>query len=110
MRQIFGGLRFAAPSITAKLTDSAPLFLYYGNPEVPAPDYDLRLVRNELLSADSQSAELGNEELLKLQPPDQQAIGAGSPWLWAALAGVVVVLLVIVAKLLPVRQEGGAPE
>ncbi len=97
-------LRFSAPSITAKLTDSAPLFLYYGNPGASAPEYDLRLVRNELLSADSQSADLGDEEILKPQSPDQRAIDTGSPWLWAALAGVVAVLLAIVAKLLPARQ------
>jgi hypothetical protein len=32
---------------------------------------------------------------------------AGSPWLWVALAGVVAVLLVIVAKLLPSQDSDG---
>jgi hypothetical protein len=97
-------LRYAAPSITAKLTESSPLFLYYGNPKASAPAYDLRLVRNELLAVDSQAAELGREEILKPEPPDKGVIDAGSPWLWAALAALVAVLLVIVARLLPVRQ------
>jgi ABC-type phosphate transport system auxiliary subunit len=32
-------------------------------------------------------------------------VDAGSPWLWLALGGVVVVLLGIVAKLLPRAAE-----
>jgi len=94
-------VRFAAPSITAKLTDGAPLFLYYGNARAAPPQYDLRLVRDELLAANQQPARLGEEEILRPDPRRPGAVDAGSPWLWLALAGVVVVLLVIVAKLLP---------
>lgn len=94
-------VRFAAPSIAAKLTDDAPLFLYYDNPRVAAPQYDLRLVRSALLAADQQAAVLGEEELLKPDSKAKRGVDAGSPWLWLALGGVVVVLLVIVARLLP---------
>jgi hypothetical protein len=94
-------VRFAAPSIAAKLTDDAPLFLYYGNPKVAMPQYDLRLVRSALLAADQQAAALGDEELLKPDSKAKRGVDAGSPWLWLALGGVVVVLLVIVARLLP---------
>lgn len=94
-------VRFAAPSIAAKLTDDAPLFLYYGNPKVAAPRYDLRLVRSALMAADQQAAALGDEELLKPDSEAKRGVHAGSPWLWLALGGVVVVLLVIVARLLP---------
>jgi len=94
-------VRIAAPSITAKLTDGAPLFLYYGNPKAAPPQYDLRLVRNALQAADQQPAGLGDEEILKPDARVKHGVDAGSPWLWLALGGVVVVLLVIVAKLLP---------
>ena len=94
-------VRFAAPSIIARITAADPLFLYYGNPGGAAPKYDLRLVRNELLAADQQRARLGAEEILRPDAREQGAMGAGSPWLWLALGAVVVVLLVIVAKLLP---------
>jgi hypothetical protein len=98
-------VRFAAPSITAKLTDRAPLFLYYGNAKAAPPQYDLRLVRDELLAADQQPARLGEEEMLRPDPRRPGAVDAGSPWLWLALGGVVVVLLGIVAKLLPRAAE-----
>jgi hypothetical protein len=94
-------LRYAAPSITAKLTGSAPLFLYYGNPRANAPQYDLRLVRGELMAAEQQLSVLGEEEILKPDAPDTRGVDAGSPWLWLALGGVVVALMAIVARLLP---------
>ena len=94
-------VRYAAPSIAAKLTGTEPLWLYYGNAKAAPPRYDLLLVRNELLAADPQAAGLGEKELLKPDPRPRGGADAGSPWLWLALAGVVGVLLVIVAKLLP---------
>ncbi|MEI6654470.1 MAG: DUF3999 family protein [Verrucomicrobiota bacterium] len=97
-------LHYAAPLLAAKLVSATPLFLYYGNPQAAAPAYDLRLVRAELLAADKQASTLGAEEVLKPDAAKPWAITAGSPWLWAALALVVVLLLVIVAKLLPKPQ------
>jgi hypothetical protein len=94
-------VHFAAPSITAKLTETAPLFLYYGNTKATRPQYDLRLVRNELLAAHQQPVKLGGEEKLRPDPPRPNDVNAGSPWLWLALGGVVIFLLAIVAKLLP---------
>jgi hypothetical protein len=94
-------IEFTAPLITAKVVSNAPLFLYYGNPKASAPSYDLRLVRDELLAANKHLATLDGEEILKPTAPSPWDTSAGSPWLWAALALVVVVLLVVVAKLLP---------
>ncbi len=94
-------LRFASPSIIAKLSDPAPLFLCYGNPNAAPPQYDLRVVRREMLAAEPQATTLGDEEILRPDTRDHRAPDAGSPWLWVALAGVVGLLLVIVAKLLP---------
>jgi len=94
-------LLFAAPLLAAKLVSAAPLFLYYGNPQAAAPSYDLRLVRDELLSADKQSATLTAEEILKPDRRQSDEVSPGSPWLWAALALVVAVLLVVVGRMLP---------
>lgn len=94
-------VRFAAPVITAKVTDDAALYLYYGNPKAAPPQYDLRLVRNELLAADPHTAGLLEEEMLRPAAAEKRGVDAGSPWLWLALGGVVVALLAIVAKLLP---------
>lgn len=92
-------IAFQAPVIAARTTHGGPVLLYYDNPGSKAPDYDLALVRDELLAADAATARLGPEEVLK--PATRREPGAGSPWLWAALAIVVALLLTVVAKLLP---------
>lgn len=94
-------VNFSAPVMVAKLTADAPLFLVYGNPKASAPQYDLRLVRRELMAAEPQPASLSEEEILGPDKRGKMAVDAGSPWLWLALAGVVAVLLAVVAKLLP---------
>lgn len=94
-------LVYAAPLLAAKLVSAAPLFLYYGNPQAATPSYDLRLVRDELLAADNHTATLAAEEFLKPERRHSDAVSPGSPWLWAALALVVAVLLVVVARMLP---------
>ena len=94
-------LRYAAPVMVAKLTAASPLSLVYGNPIATAPQYDLRLVQDELMASEPQPASLRDEEILGPIKPAKLAADAGSPWLWLALGGVVVALLVVVAKLLP---------
>ena len=97
---------YRAPALLAKITEDAPIFLYYDNPHASPPVYDLSLVRSELLAADKQAASLGGEELLKAgSHRSERDINAGSPWLWAALAVVVVFLLFIVAKMLPKEAD-----
>ncbi|CAN5746678.1 hypothetical protein BH11VER1_BH11VER1_28850 [soil metagenome] len=99
-------VEYAVVTLAAKLTESAPVFLYYGNDRVAMPSYDLRLVRNELLSATKQSADLGLEEkLLADRKRDTGDVSAGSPWLWVALAAVIGALLWVVAKMLPKTEE-----
>jgi len=91
------------------VSDRAQVFLYYDNPHVNPPSYDLGLVRAELLAGDKHAAALGAEEELKAgKHRNQGEMSAGSPWLWAALGLVVVVLLVVVAKMLP-KAAGGTP-
>lgn len=94
-------IRFAAPVMVAKLTGDAPLSLVYGNPQATAPEYDLRLVQQELMAEEPQPASLGEEEMLGLDKREKMSVDTGSPWLWLALGGVVIALLVVVAKLLP---------
>jgi hypothetical protein len=93
---------YHAPVIVAKLVSADPLHLYYGNPRAVPPEYDLGLVRAELSAATKQQAELlGDEPFRGEKSRPAWLPAAGSPWLWGALALVVVVLLVVVAKLLP---------
>jgi hypothetical protein len=74
--------------------------LAYGNPSAVAPRYDLGLVAVRLLTSSRSVAHMGD---------DEQSTGARNPFagisggyvFWGALALVVVVLLVVVAKLLP---------
>lgn len=98
-------ITYAAPALLAKITSDAPLFLYYGNPSAQTPSYDLDLVRNSLQKAEKITSHPGKEEPLKAPAKPRPAISSGSPWLWIALSGVVAVLLVIVARLLPSPAE-----
>lgn len=102
------GVQVEYPVVTlvAKLTESTPAFLYYGNGKAVMPSYDLRLARPELLAAPKQSAALGMEEkLLTGRSRGTGEVEVGSPWLWIALTLVIGVLLWVVAKLLPKPEE-----
>ena len=99
-------VEYPVVTLVAKLTETPPAFLYYGNGKAVMLAYDLRLVRQELLSTTKQSAALGREE--KLLPGKKRVTGeveVGSPWLWIALALVIGVLLWVVAKLLPKPED-----
>jgi hypothetical protein len=81
------------------------LYLYYGNPRVPPPSYDLSLVAGELLAADKVAATLGMEEQLKKSSwAESQTPGQGGVLFWGILAVVVIGLLVIISRLLPKTQ------
>jgi len=98
-------VEYPSVSVIAKVAHSAPLFLYYGNEDASMPRYDLALARTELLASPMTTAGLGAEETLHAEKRAPAAgLGSGSPWLWAALALVLVVLLWVVAKMLP-RNE-----
>jgi hypothetical protein len=84
------------------------LFLYYGNPSIAPPNYDLSLVADELLSADEAPATLAAEEQLKKDSwVENRTPGTGGLVFWAVLGVVVVGLLVIVARLLPKSSPPG---
>jgi Protein of unknown function (DUF3999) len=78
------------------------LFLYYGNPRVAPPRYDLSLVADQLLTADKTTAALSAQDQLKKSSwRENQMPGKGGVVFWGILAVVVVVLLVIISRLLP---------
>jgi hypothetical protein len=78
-------------------------FLYYGNAEIGAPQYDLDLIAPRLLAEEKSAATLGAEEVLRKSGVGELFALSGTKSLlfWGALAVAVVVLLVVIAKLLP---------
>jgi hypothetical protein len=85
-------------------TDSAAVELAYGNPEAPAPRYDIELIRAQLQNADQTNASLGPETRAKGYKHGRDSFLSGGTWLWIALILVVAGLLWLVAKLLPSAQ------
>lgn len=91
-----------ATRVLFKAKPEDPLFLYYGNPRVASPHYDLNLVAGQLLAADKSPAALGGQEQLKKASwAEGRKPGRGGVVFWGALSLVVVVLLVVVSRLLP---------
>lgn len=76
------------------------LALAYGHPNATAPRYDLALVASKLLTAPRHVARLTATEE-KTGPTRPFAHLNAGYLLWAVLALVVIVLLIVVAKLLP---------
>ena len=96
---------YPATRILFKAKPDDELFLYYGNPRVSPPSYDLSLVAGQLLAADRKIASLSGEEQLKKSSwRETQVAGQGGALFWGILAVVVVVLLVIISRLLPKSQ------
>jgi hypothetical protein len=96
---------YPATRILFKAKPKDELFLYYGNPQVAPPSYDLSLVAEQLLTAEKNVASLFAEEQLK-EPSwyKNQMPSQGGVLLWGILAMVVVVLVFIISRLLPNSQ------
>jgi hypothetical protein len=96
---------YPATRILFKAKPNDELFLYYGNPRVLPPKYDLSLVAGQLLAAERKTASLSDAEtLIKSSWRENQAVGQGGTLFWGILATVVVGLLVIISRLLPKTQ------
>jgi Protein of unknown function (DUF3999) len=96
---------YTATRVLFKAKADDRLFLYYGNPRISPPSYDLNLVAGELLAADKAAATLGQEEQLKKSSwAESQSPGTGGIVFWGILAVVVISLLVIISRLLPKSQ------
>jgi hypothetical protein len=83
-----------------KVADPGGFELIYGNPAANTPRYDLSLVAVKLLTSSRNVAKLA------VGDPNSATRNAfsglkGGYIFWGALALVVIVLLVVVAKLLP---------
>ena len=95
-------LLYPATRILFKAGPGEPLFLYYGNPRVDSPRYDLSLVAGQLLAADKATASLAAEQQLRKSSWREHEIpGIGGAVFWGILAVVVVLLLIIISRLLP---------
>jgi len=95
-------LFYAATRVLFKASSGEGLWLFYGNPQAAAPQYDLGLVAGQLLAAQKSSASLAAEERLKPAPwGEGQAAGKLGVLFWTVLALVVVALLLIISRLLP---------
>ncbi len=93
---------YSATRLLFKAEADDRMFLYYGNPCVSPPSYDLNLVASGLFAADKSAATLGAEEQLKKSSwAESQTPGKGGVLFWGILAVVVIGLLVIIARLLP---------
>jgi hypothetical protein len=93
---------YPATRVLFKAKSDDAVFLYYGNPRVAAPHYDLSLVAGQLLSADRIIATPAAEQQLRKSSWREHEIpGKGGVVFWGILALVVVVLLVVISRLLP---------
>jgi hypothetical protein len=90
-------LLFKAP------TSPEPLYLYYGQPDVAAPQYDLNLIAPQILAQVPVDATLGKEEVLKVTPWYEVPLPEGGMrWLfWIVMGLVVAGLLFVIVRLLP---------
>jgi hypothetical protein len=96
---------YPATRILFKAKPDDGLLLYYGNPRVASPSYDLSLVAGQLLAAEKETASLSAEEQLKKSSwRENEAAGIGGFVFWGILAVVVVGLLAIISRLLPKSQ------
>jgi len=96
---------YPATRILLKAKSGEGLFLYYGNPRVSSPSYDLSLVAGQLLSAEKVTASLSAEQQIKKSSwRENEVPGKGGFVFWGILAMVVVGLLAIISRLLPKSQ------
>ncbi len=98
---------YPTQSLVFKASADPGLFLYYGQNETAAPQYDLNLIANELINALPSQATLGAETVLKVQPwwevplPDNKLRHV----FWMVMAAIVLALLIVIAKLLPEEKQ-----
>ncbi len=95
-------LGYPAVQLLFKSDPGTPLFLYYGNPRVGAPQYDLSLVAEQIVAADKVPAFLGSAERLRTGFwGETQLTTNGGIVFWSVLVLVVAGLLVVITRLVP---------
>ncbi len=101
-------VRYAAPTVYFLAHAPGTYLVYGGNPQAAAPQYDLSLVQGQLLATLAEEIRMG--ELEAFQRPAWQsrfeAAFKDSGWgLYAVLALVTLVLVVVIVKLFPKAKE-----
>jgi Protein of unknown function (DUF3999) len=84
-------------------TDTVPLTLFYGDPTVSAPRYDLALLTPYLVDAPAGEIAPGPE---RERTPATSAARLPSWGFWAILVAAVLVLLVLIVRLLRAETAG----
>jgi hypothetical protein len=99
-------LYYRTYSIVFKTDLGAPLWLYYGQPDVRFPIYDAALVADELLSAEKSKAVLGAEEKQKSRWVwGSPRNGETSALFWIVLIAVTLMILLVIQRLLPMGKD-----
>jgi hypothetical protein len=89
-------LQLPAHRLRFRHPDGASLRLYYGQPELATPSYDLALLRDELLEGEAVELSLGDVE----GPAADDDAGRLPRWIfWTVLAATVLALLGLIARL-----------
>lgn len=101
-------LFYTVTRVLFKAPTEPATYLYYGNRDIAFPQYDLDLIAPRLLAEEKSVAALSAEESLKKSTVGElfQISSTKSIIFWVALALVVLVLLVVIARLLPKNPPG----
>ncbi len=83
--------------------EAQPLTLYYGDPTVAAPRYDLALLKPYLLDAPTSEIVPGPE---RERTPAASAARLPFWAFWGVLVAAVLILLVLIARLLRAESAG----
>ena len=104
-------LEYPTVQLYFKADPGTPLFLYYGNERVGAPQYDLSLVAEQIIAADKVPAFLGTAEELRAGFWDEtQLARRGGIVFWSSLVLVVIGLLVVITRLVPKPGTPSPPQ
>jgi hypothetical protein len=78
-------------ALTARMKNNGTSFLYYGDKNINAPQYDLVLFKDKIPSP-NQALELANEEKLQAEVQKPSALIENQIWLWIIMGVVIAVL------------------
>jgi len=94
---------YTATRLLFKASPGSEMHLYYGNPNIQSPQYDIGLVAGQILSAEKTTASLEKEERLGKPTLGENSIvkSTAGALFWIVLVVVVGALLVVMARLLP---------
>ena len=86
-------IRVRSPQValTARMKSNETSFLYYGNKNRSAPQYDLVLFKDKI-PLPNKTLTLANEEKLQAEVQKPSALIENQIWLWLIMGGVIAVL------------------